>query len=276
MKLDDRGPLTEREPLAWSRFTTWAGFASRPSADPFHVQAFQERRLRALVRHAWLRVPYYRRLFQRAGLRPDDVRTLADLVQLPITSNQDLQQVPLEDRIAEGTRVERCLRSTTSGSNGRPMVVLRSRAERFLLQAFRLRAQVDAGLRPTDRRVLLRGNPDLKPRLHHRLGIFAQTEVVSSLDGPQILEELRALAPDVIRGQPQTLNRVVHVIEATGGPPIRPRLIFSGADMLRPGMRRRIEEVCGCPIVDSTGPTSLIFWRGSAASAASTTPATTA
>ncbi len=143
------------------------------------------------------------------------------------------------------------------------MVVLHSRAERFLLEAFRLRAQVDSGLRPTDRRVLLRGNPDWKPRLHHRLGIFTQMEVDSCLDGPQVLEKLRVLAPDVIRGQPQMLNRVAQVIEATGGPPLRPRLIFSGADMLRQGVRRRIEEACGGRIVDfyGTDEFDLLAWE---------------
>jgi len=44
------------------------------------VQRLQDARLRATVRHAWQNSRLYRDKFERAGLRPDDIRTVADLV----------------------------------------------------------------------------------------------------------------------------------------------------------------------------------------------------
>ena len=43
------------------------------------IVAFQERRLRQLVRHAYERVPYYRCLFDDARIKPADIRSIADL-----------------------------------------------------------------------------------------------------------------------------------------------------------------------------------------------------
>ena len=40
---------------------------------------YQSERLRRLVRHAYERVPYYRSLFDRHRLRPEDIRGVEDL-----------------------------------------------------------------------------------------------------------------------------------------------------------------------------------------------------
>ncbi|HVW84702.1 MAG TPA: hypothetical protein VHB50_08470, partial [Bryobacteraceae bacterium] len=49
------------------------------------VQRYQTARLRALLRHAYEKVPYYRRRFDSAGIHPAQVRTLEDLKRLPVT-----------------------------------------------------------------------------------------------------------------------------------------------------------------------------------------------
>ena len=43
-------------------------------------------RLSALLSHAHARCPFYRERFDRAGLRPEDVRTLDDLHRFPVVS----------------------------------------------------------------------------------------------------------------------------------------------------------------------------------------------
>ena len=64
---------------------TWMGFWGRPAADPGVVRKHQEDRLRWLVEHAWLNVPYYRRRFEQVGLHPADIRSLDDLPLIPTT-----------------------------------------------------------------------------------------------------------------------------------------------------------------------------------------------
>ena len=44
----------------------------------------RDKRLRWTVRHAYENNPFYRKKLDEAGVRPDDVKTAADLVKLPL------------------------------------------------------------------------------------------------------------------------------------------------------------------------------------------------
>jgi phenylacetate-CoA ligase len=76
-------------------------------ADQEELQAIQLQGLRWTVRHAYENSPFYRQRLQRAGIVPDDIRTLEDLSRLPFTTAEDLREeypfplraVPLEQII---------------------------------------------------------------------------------------------------------------------------------------------------------------------------------
>lgn len=62
-----------------------------PSAGREQLVAFQNDRLRRVIHHAYHKVANYRALFDREALKPDDIRTVDDLVAIPISSRSDLQ-----------------------------------------------------------------------------------------------------------------------------------------------------------------------------------------
>jgi phenylacetate-CoA ligase len=92
---------------------------TRPRAS---LEAGQLTRLRALVTRMADRVPLYRERLRAAGVRPADVRTLADLRALPFMTKSDFRDtypygllaVPLEDVV----RIH-----ASSGTTGKPTVV---------------------------------------------------------------------------------------------------------------------------------------------------------
>lgn len=120
------------------RYAHGAYVILRSPLDRDAVVAFQNRRLRILVRHCHDRVPYYRRLFQGAGLTPEDIRGLDDLPKIPTTSRADLQFLDAEQICAEGVDPESLLIRRTSGSSGAPLTVRRLWFEERLLLAQRL------------------------------------------------------------------------------------------------------------------------------------------
>src|ERR1700730_1793834 len=128
--------------------------------------AFQNKRLQRLVTHAYGNVPYYRRLFDRHGLKPSDIQSVTDLSAMPITSKRDLQLLPLEDIVARGVDPQRLITRMTGGSSGEPLSVHRTWFETRLLQAFRLRAMHDFGLRLTDKVANVIMARPLDPRDH--------------------------------------------------------------------------------------------------------------
>ena len=52
-------------------------------------------RVRALVEHATRHVPYYREVFARTGLRPQDLRSPVDLARVPISTKSDLRALAI-------------------------------------------------------------------------------------------------------------------------------------------------------------------------------------
>ncbi|MDI3385005.1 phenylacetate--CoA ligase [Streptomyces sp. B-S-A8] len=86
------------------------------------LRTLQLERLRTTLRHAYENVPYYREAFDKAGLRPEDCRTLDDLARFPFTTKADLRDhYPFGMFAVDRDRVRRI--HASSGTTGRPTVV---------------------------------------------------------------------------------------------------------------------------------------------------------
>ncbi len=86
------------------------------------LTALQLKRLRATLHRAYDRVPFYREAFDKAGVHPDDCRSLADLALFPFTTKADLRdQYPFGMFAVPRPDVRRI--HASSGTTGRPTVV---------------------------------------------------------------------------------------------------------------------------------------------------------
>ena len=86
-----------------------------PQAAREEIVAFQNRQLRRLVAHAYHNVPYYRGLFDRSGVKPQDIQSVADLSAIPITSRKDLQALSPNEIVARGLDAMQLINHKTSG-----------------------------------------------------------------------------------------------------------------------------------------------------------------
>ncbi|MGW8328739.1 phenylacetate--CoA ligase PaaK [Streptomyces sp. NPDC055897] len=90
---------------------------SRPA-----LEALQLDRLRASLRHAYDHVGFYRDAFDKAGVRPEDCASLADLARFPFTAKSDLRDhYPFGMFAVPETGIRRI--HASSGTTGRPTVV---------------------------------------------------------------------------------------------------------------------------------------------------------
>lgn len=55
------------------------------------LEALQLERLQALVKRVYQRIPFYKESFDKAGVNPEDIKSLADLTKLPFTVKQDMR-----------------------------------------------------------------------------------------------------------------------------------------------------------------------------------------
>lgn len=56
-----------------------------------NLEALQLERLQALVKRVYEKIPFYKESFDKAGISPEDIKSLADLTKLPFTVKQDMR-----------------------------------------------------------------------------------------------------------------------------------------------------------------------------------------
>ncbi|NCD22546.1 MAG: phenylacetate--CoA ligase [Spartobacteria bacterium] len=113
------------------------------------LEALQLERLKKVVQTAWDKVPYYRAKMEAAGVAPQDVRTLADVAQLPFTTKDDLRgcfpyqafAVPLDDVV----RIH-----ASSGTTGQATVVGYTKQDLATWAELMARLQTAAGVTKSD------------------------------------------------------------------------------------------------------------------------------
>ena len=92
------------------------------TASRDELSSLQLERLRGSLRHAYANVAHYRQAFDRAGVHPDELRTLEDLARFPFTNKSDLRDnYPFGMFAVPRQQVARV--HASSGTTGKPTVV---------------------------------------------------------------------------------------------------------------------------------------------------------
>jgi phenylacetate-CoA ligase len=219
----------------------------RSAADVKHAQ---DARLRAMVRHAWANSRFYREKFECAGLKPDDIRTLADLVHLPPTTKAELQALPDGFARARGFTESNTVREATSGSSGRTLQIDHSQAAYDRYFAFAFRHLWDLGYRPWHRVAYTAYDP-LPTLPWERTGLGTRQQVdLRQRDPRSYVEALLRIRPDVITAYPSILRLVIRSATASELERIRPRAIHLHSELLTAGIRAEISQAFDCDCFD--------------------------
>ncbi|AJC59969.1 phenylacetate--CoA ligase PaaK [Streptomyces sp. 769] len=235
--------------------TDWCDDAERLSTDALHT--LQVTRLRATLRHAYEHVPFYREAFDRAGVRPEDCRSTADLARFPFTVKDDLRaHYPFGMFAVPKERVRRL--HASSGTTGRPTVV--GYTERDLsdwadLVARSIRA---AGGRPGHTVHIAYGYGLFTGGLGAHYGAERLGCTVVPASGGMTSRQVRLIQdfrPEVIMVTPSYMLTLLDEFERQGVDPRSTSLkvgIF-GAEPWTQEMRREIEERFAIDAVDIYG-----------------------
>ncbi len=233
--------------LTWQLLREARASSHRPLA---WFQRRHEAVLRRLLRHAYDRVPLYRRLYDEAGFRPDAFRSLADLEGIPPLSKARLKSARPDEVVARGTDRATCTVEHTSGSTGVPLEIVLDRFDRCWNRAVAWRILFEHGFRWTDRTLEIRMKAGQSYAIQ-KLGI-APKDWRSILDPPtRWVDTLVARRHQCVVAGAGTLELLA---AASAAAPIRPpRLVVSDSETLTPAARARIHRALGTPPIDVYG-----------------------
>ncbi|MFI1534719.1 phenylacetate--CoA ligase PaaK [Streptomyces anandii] len=226
------------------------------------LRALQLDRLRAQLRHAYENVPFYRRSFDEAGVRPEDCESLADLARFPFTTKADLREnYPYGMFAVPRDQVRRI--HASSGTTGRPTVVGYTDADLSMWADMVARSLRAAGARPGDVVHVAYGYGLFTGGLGAHYGAERLGCTVVPASGGMTARQVRLiedLRPRIIMVTPSYMLTLLDEFERQGVDPRGTSLevgVF-GAEPWTEEMRREIEERFGIDAVDIYGLSEVI------------------
>lgn len=211
------------------------------------LQIIQQKKLRRIVSHAYSNVPFYHRLFNSVGIKPDDIKTVDDLSKIPIITKSDVQSAGNEI-ISRGVNLSKCIVKKTSGSTGIPLDVVLSKRESVIHSMTYTRPQVENGVRLLRDVKLLVTAPRNIPknkRLVEHFGILKMAYISVQDDISDQLQVLRKTDPDVISGYASGIRYLATEVLNEGFEKINSRLVFTGSEVLDQETRNIISSAFG-------------------------------
>ncbi len=240
---------------------------------PGELEARAVESLRGLLAHARAKVPYYRDLFHRAGLRPEDVRAVEDLARLPVTTKADLRAALPEGALAAGLPASRRLLARTSGSTGQPLEFYLDRTDVDIRRGSYLFFREWAGAPPWYTRVLV-AIPSFVPP-HYRpppwltwgrrmlLGERVEHLHTDHLTRPRVRAYFRHLArgrPYFLYGPPSYLAHLSSLVLEGGAPlPRAPAVVITCGETLTALDRSLIERAFECRVVSHYSTLEVLY-----------------
>ncbi|HKS47470.1 MAG TPA: phenylacetate--CoA ligase PaaK [Amycolatopsis sp.] len=221
------------------------------------LRALQLERLQWTLRHAYENVPFYRRKFDEAGVRPEDCRELADLAKFPYTTKHDLRDnYPFGMFAVPQERVRRL--HASSGTTGKPTVVGYTEADLDTWAGVVARSIFAAGGRPGHKVHIAYGYGLFTGGLGAHYGAEKAGCTVIPASGGMTSRQVQIItdfAPEIIMVTPSYMLTLLDEFERQGIDPRTSSLrvgIF-GAEPWTEQMRTEIEERMDLDAVDIYG-----------------------
>ncbi len=225
------------------------------------ISKLQLERLQATVKHC-MNSPFYKKRFEEAGLKPEDIKSLDDIRKIPFTTKQDLRDtypfgiasVPLRE----------CVRlHSSSGTTGNPTVILHTKKDldEWANQVARNLWMV--GLRPDD----VFQNSSGYGMFTGGLGFQYGAEKLGMLTVPAAagnslrqIKFIKDFGTTAIHAVPSYVTRLYEVMQQEGVDPRRDtklKVLAIGAEPHSEEQRKRIEQMMGVKAYNSFGMSEM-------------------
>jgi phenylacetate-CoA ligase len=228
-----------------------------PDLDREQLEELQLKRLRGTLARVHEHVPHYRRAFADAGVRPDDLTSLADLRHFPFTTKSDLRDnYPYGMFAVPREQVSRV--HASSGTTGKPTVVGYTSDDIDVWSELMARSIRAAGGRPGDIVHIAYGYGLFTGGLGAHYGAERLGCTVVPVSGGMTERQAQLIVdfrPRVIMVTPSYFLSILDELEAQGVDPLDTSLeigIF-GAEPWTDEMRRAVEARTRMKAVDIYG-----------------------
>jgi len=227
----------------------------------------QKKKLQNLVEYAYQYVPYYRRVFDTVGFRPEEFsQNPESFSKLPILTKSIIKENWNDLLTTEPVRRKQMSKLATSGSTGQPLVFMQDSDFRDSVTADIQRHMGWAGWKIGDLHAMIWGapqNPPLSRKIRlllidwiwnrFQINAFALTDETLLAFTKRISRK----SPQILFGYATSLYHFAQFIRQSSFQNISFRGIFSTSELLLPNVRQFVEETFRCKVFDRYGTLEL-------------------
>jgi phenylacetate-CoA ligase len=227
----------------------------RPTEQDFvRLKKIQEKRLRKLMKKAY-EIPFYRERFDRAGVKPEDIRTAEDLVKLPPLTKDELRTWMSQE--ANNPKYKDWFHDTTSGSSGVPLMLLYSPREKAYTMANWFRVMCIAGYNPFLGKTMSRKSAHSTSAgadtFLQKLGILRRGFLDQYAPGDEMVRQVNEYKPDFLYMNKSELMRLCLYCKENNSKIHQPKFYCPTGEMTDPAARKLFKEILGDGIIDAYG-----------------------
>lgn len=225
------------------------------------IETLQLERLQATVKHC-MNSTFYKKRFEEAGLKPEDIKTLDDLRKIPFTTKQDLRETYPFGMASVPLR--RCVRlHSSSGTTGNPTVILHTQKDIDEWANAVARCLWMVGLRPDDVFQNSSGYGMFTGGLGFQYGaerLGALTIPAAAGNSLRQIKFIKDFGTTAIHAVPSYVTRLYEVMQSEGVDPRRDtklKVLAIGAEPHSEEQRKRIENMLGVKAYNSFGMSEM-------------------
>lgn len=220
-----------------------------------NLNKIQTRMLRGLIIHAYMHVPFYRKLFKKLNITPNNIKKAEDLKKIPILKKDDITK---NWKLFFSTYYTNIYKKKsvfpyliTSGTSDKPLKIYWDYNSFDYKDMIFLRSWINYGLLYKDKIVyFVRRADKFKETVLEKLGFYKKVYLNLKGDDKLNLKLMNKINPDVIHSFANTLD-VQSKIKRNHDINIKPKFIVSTGELLTKSIRKNIQNGFNCPIYDS-------------------------
>jgi phenylacetate-CoA ligase len=239
---------------------------------PVELKQLQEKRLRDITNHAYNNVPLYKEKFDAQGVKPESIRSLEDIQDLPFTTKQEVRDSISGRGMAKGFDLEDCIRASSSGTSGGPMAVYYDkRFMDYCMAAWRFRKRLAIGVQPWQKVMVIeyggltapkkdqsgekakathksQGRESLGPIV--RLLRGREKTVTVATDANEVLTQILTFGPKLIRGTLSYLRLLAEAMAERGVEGLGDTVVRTEGEVTDEETRKYLESSFKCRVFD--------------------------
>mgnify|MGYP002280457329 CR=1 FL=1 len=226
------------------------------------IEKYQNKKIASLVRYSYENVPFYKSLFDRVGIAPEDIQSRSDLKNLPILRKEDVFQFSEELR-STGPVGSAVRKSKTSGTSGTALSFFTTEDAVAFTWAVWWRHRSRFGFVPGDWHVNFTGRPAVplgQARMPYWRIDWARKQIIISASHlvpgkiGSLTEYLNKKNIEIFTGYPSQIAQFCGLLESEGlALEKKPSFIFPGAENVQDFQQDVISRVTGAEITDQYG-----------------------